>query len=113
MGSESDMVPLAFYNYTAETQPLKIDILPENEDTDSTNAVVNREFEIPPPQEGESAGVVRELDIVQRRRYVIRVLFRNGNGQWHHHHFYPDDSDQLLVRIYREEETESLYARFR
>jgi hypothetical protein len=116
-GSEPT-VDLKLLNYTTRTQPLIVEILREDRDEHGDATAYVREFETPPPSEGESAGVVRETDIVERRRYLLRVLLKHGSGEWHHHHFYPGeattepDSEELTVRVYRAEGTDELYTRF-
>lgn len=116
--ASTPMVDLDLANYTAETQPLKLELLRTDRDDHGGALAFAREFELPPPSEDESAGVVREPDVVQRRRYLVRVLPKFGRGQWHHHHFYPGedatdpDSEEIFVALYRDEETENLYFRF-
>lgn len=116
--STGPKIDLVLANYTDETQPMKVEILRTDRDDQGDALVFAREFEPPPPPEDESAGVVRESDVVQRRRYLVRVLPKFGRGQWHHHHFYPGgdttdpDSDEIFVALYRDEETENLYFRF-
>ncbi|MEF8757668.1 MAG: hypothetical protein V5A33_05490 [Halobacteriales archaeon] len=116
--TSSPTVDLNLANYTAETQPLKLELLRTDRDDHGDANVFAREFELPPPPADEPAGVVREPDVVQRRRYLVRVLPKFGRGQWHHHHFYPGedgtdpDSEEIFVALYRDDETENLYVRF-
>lgn len=118
MFTDGSKVNLSIFNYTSETQPLLIEILQENSDEYSDALVFDREFKVPPPQGDESAGVVRESNIVSRRRYLVRVLPKYGRDQWRHYHFYPGesstdaDSESLNIRIYRDEQSDELYTRF-
>ena len=111
-------VDLVLANYTAETQPLKLELLRTDRDDHADALAFARRFELPPSPQDEPAGVVREPDAVQRRRYLVRVLPKFGRGQWHHHHFYPGedatdpDSEEVFVALYRDAETENLYVRF-
>lgn len=108
-------IDLQFYNYTDRTQPLKLELLRTGNRTHGAAAVVDREFEVPPPSGDEPTGTVRKPDIAERRAYVVRVLLKYGDGTWAHHHFYPDDSshNQVDIRIYPREQTDDLYVRFR
>lgn len=111
-------IDLELFNYTADEQPLIVEVLRVDTDEYSEARVLNQEFSVPPPREGESAGVLRESDVVPRRRYLLRVLPKYGRGEWYTHHFYPGestsdpDSERFDIRIYRDEETEALYVRF-
>lgn len=112
-------VDLALYNYTAATQPLKLEALRADAETYADAVAFEGEFEVPPPGDGEPAGVVRQSDVVPRRRYLLRALLRNGRGEWDHHHFYPGESStdpdaaRFEVRVYRDEATGEPYTRFR
>lgn len=107
-------VDLNLFNYTDEEQPLKIELLPDGSDANGGSLEFEREFNLPPPPEGDSAGVVREADIAPQRRYVVRVLLKFGRGEWDHHHHYPRPTgpSDIDIRVYRDEETGALYTRF-
>lgn len=107
------MADLHLYNYTDTPQALKLEIL----DGDRTDGLVfARDFEVPPPQGETPAGRIRRPDVVRSRQYVVRVLLKNGRGQWRHHHFFPDsgtdDGSVVDVRVYRDRTTGELYVRF-
>ncbi|MFT4891288.1 MAG: hypothetical protein ACI9YT_002215 [Halobacteriales archaeon] len=108
-------VDLNLPNYTAEPQPLKLELLRTDRDDHGDALAFAREFELPAPPEDEPAGVVREPDVVQHRRYLVTVLPKFGRGQWHHHHFYPGEdatAEGIFVGLYRDDETETLCVRF-
>jgi len=114
----SPTIDLAVANYTGDRQPLEVELLDANADRYGDALVFDREFEVPPPGDGETAGVVREHDVVPRRRYLVRVLLKFGDGQWRHHHFYPGEettdpeSEEIVVGVYRDEDTDDLSVRF-
>lgn len=107
-----ELLDLVLYNYTDEPQPLQLEILRDDREAHNEAAVLDREFDVPPPGDGESAGQVSESDAVARRRYTLRVLLRNGRFETHHYHFYPGEASRIAVRIYRDQNTGTLYVRF-
>lgn len=116
--SDVPRVDLELYNYTADAQQVRVQVLRTDRDDHSDAEVFFRDFEVPAPTDGESAGTHTEEDIVERRSYVLRVQPKYGNGQWYHHHYYPgesttnDDNTYSDVRLYREDTTGDVYPRF-
>lgn len=107
-------IDLKFYNYTNRVQPLKLELLRTGNHTHDAAAVVDRNFEVPQPEDGESAGTLRKPGIAKRQAYVARVKLKYGDGTWAHHHFYPDDAEynEVGIRIYAREQSDRLYVRF-
>lgn len=116
--SETASIDIELFNYTADPQQVQIQVLRTDRDEYGEAEVFSRNFEVPAPAEDESAGTVREENIVERRPYLLRARPKNGNGQWHHHHYYlsgsttDEDSAYFDVRLYREEATDIVYPRF-
>ena len=114
--AQTPRVDIELYNYTAEEQPVRIRVLRTDRDEYSEAEVFARNFEVPAPPDGESAGTLVEHDIAERRPYLLRVQPKFGNGQWYHHHYYPGESstdeDVFDIRLYREEEGGAVYPRF-
>lgn len=116
--SESPRIDIELYNYTSDRQPVQIRILRTDRDEYSDAEVFAREFDVPAPSAGASAGTLKEDDVVERRPYLLRVRPKYGNGQWYHHHYYPGESttekddSHFDVRLYREEESGDVYPRF-
>lgn len=106
-------VTLQFYNYTPDTQWLEVQALREDKDEYSEAHVLRQEFEIPPREEGDIGGL-RESDILERNRYLFRVLFKHGTDELFTHHYYPGEEGGgfLTIRIYGEEDTDEKYIRF-
>lgn len=114
--SGGESVDLVLSNYTAETQPIKVELLDEGGNTNGDALVLGREFEIPAPSGDETAGRVRETGVAPRDRYLVRVLPKWSDGRWRHHHFYPDASagaaDAIGIRLHRDAATGGLSVRF-
>lgn len=115
--AHSPQFDLELANYTDQEQPLRIRVLRADSEEYNEAEVFAREFEVPPPEAGESAGTLVERDIVERRPYILRVQPKFGNGQWYHHHYFPresttDDAGSFDIRLYREEESGDVYPRF-
>lgn len=107
-------VDLVLRNYTAEEQPLQVEILREDRSDLDDAQVLRQAFEVPPPSGEDSAGVVRQPGLVPRDRYLVRVRLRSGRGEWDHSHFIPGRSGgaEIDIRVCRDEETGTLYTRF-
>jgi hypothetical protein len=107
-------IDLKLYNYTDDRQPLIFELLRAGDHSYEDALVAEREFDVPPPSEDESAGVIYEEAFAKSRAYVVRVLLQNGDGKWFHHHFYPGESmtGRLDVRIYVDELTDRPYVRY-
>ena len=109
-----EALTLVLRNYTAKPQSLQLELLtPEGSDTGDAR-VMRREFEVPAPAEGASAGVTRQPDVAPYGRYIVRVRMKSGRGEWEHHHFVPDSTDagEIDVGIYRADASGELYTRF-
>lgn len=105
---------LTLRNYTSDPQPLQVEILRDDGSDINEARVLRREFEVPPPTGDETAGAVRNDDIVPHGRYLVRVRLKFGGGEWDHHHFVPGRSGpaEIDIRVYRDEVTGELYTRF-
>ncbi|WP_327052852.1 hypothetical protein [Halomicrococcus gelatinilyticus] len=118
LGTSTHTVDLNLYNYTAERQPLKIEILREDTDEHGAGLVLGRKFTIPAPKAGDSASTIRKSNLVERRPYLVRTLLKNGRSQWDHHHFYPGENatdpeaSYIDIRVYQDDDTNELYTRF-
>jgi len=110
--SGGESVDLVLSNYTAETQPVKVELLEEAGETHGGALVLGRDFEIPAPSGDETAGTVRAADVAPRDRYLVRVLPKWSDGRWRHHHYYPDAADAIGVRLHRDGATGGLLVRF-
>ena len=111
-------IDLTVFNYTSEPQPLTVELLRVDKSEYQEALIFRREVTPPAPSNGDSAGRAQENNIAPKRRYLVRVLLRNSNAQWHHHHFYPGMegsgslAERIYVRVYHEENTNDLYVRF-
>lgn len=109
---------VAFANYTDTVQPLNLEVLREDRSEYHDALVLDRTFEVPPPEGEESAGTLRQADAVPRRKYLFRVLLRNGRFESFQYQYYPGEtmsdpeSAEIIIRIYRDEGTGNLYVRF-
>lgn len=114
IGVDSSSIDVKLYNYTNDPQSLKFELLRTGNHSYDDALVAEREYEVPPPEGGESAGTIGETEIAKERAYIVRILLRNSDGEWFHHHFYPGESAEEMVdiRIYSREETNRLYVRF-
>lgn len=118
LGSETSRIDLELRNYTDEAQSVRIRVLRTDREEHNDAEVFAREFEVPAPEAGESAGTLVERDIIERRPYILRVQPKFGNGQWYHHHYYPresgthEDGGSFDIRLYRDEESGDIYPRF-
>jgi len=112
---ESPQIGLILRNYTDKEQPLRLKLLHEDKSELDEASVLKTNYTVPAPGEGDSAGTIRETDVVPERRYIIRVLLKNGRFERFHSHYYPDGStnDDIVIRIYRDETTENLFVDFR
>ena len=54
-------------------------------------------------------------DVVPERRYLVRVLLKNGRFETFHAHYYPAESTTKAIEfgIYRDETTANLFVDFR
>lgn len=111
--SSRSQLDLVLRNYTAEPQPLQVEVL-SDEGSSGGSVLLDDEFEIPPPADGETAGTLRRTDVVPARRLLIRVRLKFGRGTWNHHHHVPDadGAEAIDIRVYRDEDTGALYSRF-
>jgi hypothetical protein len=68
-----------------------------------------------PEDTDESAGTIRETDVVPERPYLVRVLLKNGRFERFHAHYYPVESNTEAIEfgIYRVETTANLFVDFR
>lgn len=118
LASETPRIDLELRNYTDTEQPVRFRVLRTDREQYANAEVFSRQFEVPAPDAGESAGTLVERDIVERRAYILRVQPKFGNGQWYLHHFYPrestsdGDGGSFDIRLYREEESGDVYPRF-
>jgi hypothetical protein len=113
---ESRKIGLTLRNYTDKEQPLQIELLREDKNEMSEASVLDTEYTVPAPGgSNESAGTIRETDLVPERRYIVRVLLKNGRNEQFHSHYYPDGStgDEIDISIYRDETTQNLFVDFR
>ncbi|WP_157746024.1 hypothetical protein [Halorubrum trapanicum] len=109
-------IDLTLRNYTDKEQPLRLELLREDKTELGEASVLDTEYTVPAPGEGDdSAGTIRETDVVPERRYIVRVLLKNGRHEQFHSHYYPDGStdDEIDISIYRDETTENLFVDFR
>lgn len=107
--SSRPRLDLVLRNYTDERQPLQIEVFGAD-----GSALLDGDFEIPPPGDGNTAGTLRRTNVVPARRLLIRVRLKFGRGTWNHHHHVPDadGAEAIDIRVYRDEETGALYSRF-
>ncbi|WP_049906365.1 hypothetical protein [Halorubrum tebenquichense] len=109
-------IDLEIRNYTDEPQPLKLELLREDEPTRSEALVLDREYTVPASDgSDDSAGTTRTSDVVPERRYLVRVLLKNGRFETFHAHYYPAESNTKAIDfgIYRDETTENPFVDFR
>lgn len=109
-------IGLTLRNYTDQAQPLQLSLLREDKTTSGEATVLSKEYTVPAPEtDGASAGTLRKTDIVPERRYLVRVLLKNGNFERYHAHYYPAGStaETIDIGIYRDETTEKLFVDFR
>ena len=109
-------IDLEIRNYTDEPQPLKLELLREDEPTRSEALELYRDYTVPAPEDSETpAGTVRRQDVAPERQYLVRVLLKNGRFERRHAHYYPDGSttEPIEFRIYRDETTANLFLDFR
>lgn len=117
-GLNQARLDLTVLDYTSEPQPLIVELLRVDESGYQEARVFRREFIPPAPSDGDSAGQVQEEDIAPKQRYLVRVLLRNGDGQWQHHHFYPGMEgsgsleERVPVRVCQDDMTDELYVEF-
>lgn len=113
---QRSQIDLTLRNYTDQPQPLKLELLREDKKTHSEAAVFNREYTVPAPETAdESAGTIRNPDIVPERQYLVRVLLKNRRFERFHAHYYPAESTTEAIEfgIYRDETTAELFVDFR
>lgn len=103
-------------NYTERAQPVKLTLLRENENDSEGPVVLSREYTVPAPEtSSESAGTIHKIDVVPRRRYLVRVQLKYGGFERSHANFYPSHSDEdvIDIRIRRDERTGDLFIDYR
>lgn len=115
--SETQRVDLKLYNYTTDPQQVQIEILRSDEESIRDAEVFARNLQVPPPTGSDSAGRLQREDIVEDRAYVLRALPKYGDGQWHHYHYYSGEyqggeNPSFDVRLYRDEQTDTVYVEF-
>ncbi|WP_265108231.1 hypothetical protein [Halosolutus halophilus] len=113
---EQSQISLTLRNYTDNPQPLKLELLREDERTHSEATVLNRDYTVPAPEDtDDSAGAIHESDVVPERQYLVRVLLKNGRFERFHAHYYPAESNTEAIEfgIYRDETTANLFVDFR
>ena len=109
-------ISLILRNYTDIPQPLKLELLREDQRTHSEASVLNQDYTVPAPEDtDESAGTIRDPDVVPERPYLVRVLLKNGRFERFHAHYYPAKSTTGAIEfgIYRDKTTENLFVDFR
>ena len=90
---------LTLRNYTDTGQPLQLTLLGATDDTHEGAVVLEEEFTVPAPEGGDAAGTIRRSDVVPARRYLVRVLLRNGPFDRFHAHYYPEDSTPAAIDL--------------
>jgi hypothetical protein len=108
-------IGLVVRNYTDSAQPLGLSFLREDRDSHQNALVFREDYTVPAPGSDRPAGTIRRTDVVPERRYLVRVLLKNGRFERFHAHYRPDEStaEPLEIRIYRDETTADLYVDFR
>ena len=109
-------IDLETRNYTDEPQPLKLELLRQDKPTRSDALVLNKDYTVPAPDDSDTpAGTTRMSDIAPERRYLVRVLLKNGRFETFHAHYYPAESTTKAIEfgIYRDETTANLFVDFR
>lgn len=115
----SDQQPrldLSVSNYTDRDQPFNLTLLRESDSGSGDPVALDSSYMVPAPDaDGETAGTLREPDLVPRRRYLVRVQLKYGGFDRMHAHFYPDESSEDVIdfRIRRDDKTEELFVDFR
>lgn len=111
----SPEIGLRLDNYTDTEQHLKLELRREDRDESGGGAVLATEYAVPAPEGDDSAGTVRERNLVPERRYLVRVSLKNGRFERFHAHYYPDESTsrEIDIGIYRDETTQNLFVDFR
>lgn len=116
--SEPSQVDIQLYNYTSDSQMVRVELVQPGAADHSDADVLSRQFDIPAPADGESAGTHRAQDIAERQPYIVRALPKFGNGQTYHYHYFPgentsaEDTGYIDLRLYRREVTDDVYVRF-
>ena len=122
--SNAEQVDLELFNYTPTPQPIKISLLRPEKDEFSEAEAFSREFEVPPPDDGESAGTLDIRDVADRRQYLVRAVPKFGIRPPYQYRYFPgenttaSDNPYIDVRIYPNcyfrdcDNTEGVYVRF-
>lgn len=97
---------LTLLNFDSERHFLGVEVLWANGDERSESVVLQEEFELLPPDEGDAASERREPDILESRKYVVRAHLNDSHGPTREDYlFYPDctgngePNDELYVEI--------------
>lgn len=111
--SSRSRLDLVLRNYTADRQPLQVEVFRADGSGDGS-VLLEGEFEVLPPADGDTAGTLRRPDVVPARRLLVRVRLKFGRGTWNHHHHVPDSGgpEEIDIRVYRDEDTGALYSQF-
>lgn len=105
-GDDSSELTIQLLNHTTDTQHLGVKAIREDEEKFDDALVYNEVFEVPPTQE-EEIGEIRETDVLELRRYLLRVNLREQRGPEFTHHYYPGETsgNRITIRVYRDEDT--------
>lgn len=94
---------------------MQLELMRTDKPTSEGAMALNKEYRVPAPEDGSSAGTIRGTDIAPERKYLVRVLLKNGRFERFHAHYYPDESETGIIdiSIYRDEATKNLFVDFR
>ncbi|MFP8956543.1 hypothetical protein ACLI4Y_07430 [Natrialbaceae archaeon A-CW3] len=101
-------------NHTPAEQQLKVQFLTPGEDAFADALTLRRDFHVPPRDDPQNPGTIREEQLLADDRYHVRCLPRNGDGRWYTHEYFTSEEtgDTVMIRIEQKRGTDGVFVRF-